>query len=117
MNQINFNSQQFTIQQASEKLIISKPTLQFWEKEIEDIIVPLRTPGGQRRYMEEHFLIISNIKKLGENGKGTSEIREQLTNHNMENSTSNNADIAIPSERLSHAVIEEISKFYGEKAL
>ena len=44
--------QLFTIQQLSKKLNIPKPTLRFWEKELEGIFVPLRTRGGQRRYRQ-----------------------------------------------------------------
>ncbi|WP_369707420.1 MerR family transcriptional regulator [Desulfosarcina sp. BuS5] len=34
------------MQQVSTKLNILKPTLRFWEKEFNGILVPLRTNGG-----------------------------------------------------------------------
>ena len=37
-------------------------TLRFWEKELGEIIIPLRTPGGQRRYKETHISILEQIK-------------------------------------------------------
>jgi DNA-binding transcriptional MerR regulator len=49
----------YTIQQLSEKLKISKPTLRFWEKELKNIIVPRRTGGGQRRYTRDNQNAIS----------------------------------------------------------
>jgi len=39
-----------SIQEISALLKVAKPTLRFWEKEFEGILVPLRTRGGQRRY-------------------------------------------------------------------
>ncbi len=38
-----------TIKEVSELTSIPTHTLRFWEKEFDSILVPLRTPGGQRR--------------------------------------------------------------------
>lgn len=51
-----------TIQQLSAKLNVPKPTLRFWEKEFEGILLPLRTNGGQRRCTSEHVSVIEEIK-------------------------------------------------------
>ena len=59
---MNQNEQLHTIQQLSTKLNIPKPTLRFWEKEFEGILVPLRTKGGQRRYAPGHVSLIEEIK-------------------------------------------------------
>ena len=53
-----------TIKQVSRRLNIPKPTLRFWEKELDGIIVPLRNNGGQRHYTPENIAIIEEIKKL-----------------------------------------------------
>ena len=42
-----------TIQEVSDRAGISKHTLRFWERELNGVIVPLRTKGGQRRYTLE----------------------------------------------------------------
>ena len=44
---MDFQEQAITIQQVSQKLDVPKPTLRFWEKEFEGILVLLRTNGGQ----------------------------------------------------------------------
>jgi len=76
INQINTSSQQFAIHQLSKKLAILKPTLKFWEKKFERIIIlSARTSGGKIRYMEKHFSIIKNFKKLGKTGKGILETK------------------------------------------
>lgn len=53
-----------SIQEVSVLLKVPKPTLRFWEKELDGILVPLRTDGGQRRYTVENITVIEEIKKL-----------------------------------------------------
>ena len=65
---MNQKEQLHTIQQLSTKLNIPKPTLRFWEKEFEGILLPLRTKGGQRRYAPEHVAVIEEIKMLKKAG-------------------------------------------------
>ena len=67
-----------TIQQVSQKLDVPKPTLRFWEKEFERILVPLRTNGRQRRYAPEHVAIIKEIKMLKKAGLSLVEIKRKL---------------------------------------
>ncbi len=67
-----------TIQQVSQKLDVPKPTLRFWEKEFEGILVPLRTNGGQRRYAPEHVPVIEEIKMLKKAGLSLIEIKGKL---------------------------------------
>ena len=85
--------QVFTIQQASDHSNVSKHTLRFWEKELEGIIVPLRTRGGQRRYTLKHLLIIEEIKRLKKKGLSLVEIKETLRNHRHTHD-------AVPSRRV-----------------
>ena len=70
-----------TIQQLSRMFKIPKPTLRFWEKEFEGILVPLRTRGGQRRYTIEHISIIEEINDLKKRGLSLGEIRRELSGH------------------------------------
>ncbi len=67
----------FTIQQVSTKLNIPKPTLRFWEKELDGILIPIRTLGKQRRYNLEHLAIIGMVRELREKGMGLAEIKKQ----------------------------------------
>jgi DNA-binding transcriptional MerR regulator len=69
-----------TIREVSEKLNVSKPTLRFWERELEGIIAPLRTNGGQRRYTEEHLLVLEEVLRLKKQGLRLVHIRERLAN-------------------------------------
>jgi DNA-binding transcriptional MerR regulator len=72
------NNQLFTILQVSEKLKVPKPTLRFWERELPGTVVPLRTPGGQRRYTSENLLVLEEIKRYRESGLSLSEILEKV---------------------------------------
>jgi len=115
MNRIN---QLFTIQQVSTKLNIPKPTLRFWEEELDGIIVPNRTPGGQRRYSSEHISIIEDIAYLKKRGMSLAEIRKQLGNHYKQKgdfSDSNHIDLL--AERIAEAVRAEIYSFFEKKHL
>ena len=75
-----------TIQQVSQKLAVPKPTLRFWEKEFEGILVPLRTNGRQRRYAPEHVAVIKEIKLLKEAGLSLAEIKRKLGKGQMSES-------------------------------
>ena len=69
-----------TIQEVSKRSGVSTHTLRFWEKELEGIIVPERTKGGQRRYTLEHLIVIEEIKSLKGKGMSLTDIRREL-NH------------------------------------
>ncbi len=80
----------FSIGQVSRQLDVSCHTLRFWEKELGDILVPLRTDGGQRRYTHDHLDTIREIKRLRDNGYSLAEIKEKMhpetTNNNSNKS-------------------------------
>ena len=78
MENMNYQEQAMTIQQVSEKLDVPKPTLRFWEREFEGILVPLRTNGGQRRYAPEHVSVIEEIKMLKKAGLSLVDIKRKL---------------------------------------
>ena len=107
-----------TIQQLSLKLRIPKPTLRYWEKEFEGILVPLRTEGGQRRYSVENITRVEQIKKLKEKGMSLAEIRRKLSN-SQEVNKQDPGSIACLADRIAEVVKEEIHRFLerGEAGL
>ena len=110
--------QLFTIQQVSTKLNIPKPTLRFWEEELDGIIVPIRTPGGQRRYNAKHISIIEDITYLKERGKSLAEIREQLGNSYKKNGDFSDLNIIdLLAERIAEVVRAEVYSFFEKKLL
>jgi len=82
MTDLHQSEQQYTIHQLSHMLSIPKPTLRFWETELEGILVPLRTPGGQRRYTDKHVTVIEKIHELKGQGMSLKDIRTELDNNN-----------------------------------
>jgi len=105
--------QPLDIQQVSLKLKIPKPTLRFWEREFEGILVPLRTKGGQRRYTLEHISIIKEIKNLRSKGKSLAEIKRKLSNSRKvqgDNSDSNRIDFL--ANRVADIVKAEVYGFF-----
>lgn len=93
--------QGYTIQQVSRKLKVSKHTLRFWEKELDGIIIPLRTQGGQRRYTPDHLFILKEIKRLKAKGFSLAEINRKLGKVQ----TLTTGDIS-SSERIEHLADE-----------
>jgi len=69
----------FTIQDVSKRSGVSTHTLRFWEKELNGVIVPERTKGGQRRYTMDDLLIIEKIKSLKGNGLSLNDIRNKMS--------------------------------------
>ncbi len=70
-----------TIKQVSHMTGIPSHTLRFWENEFGNILKPLRTSGGQRRYSEKEISVISEIKKLKEAGRTLDDIKRKLNGH------------------------------------
>ena len=107
-----------SIQQLSERLSIPKPTLRFWEKELEGIIVPLRTRGGQRRYTLENISTIEEVNKLRMKGMSLAEIKKNLDDGNRvlyENSNTNQMDLLL--NRIAEVVKTEVSNFFQREEL
>ena len=108
--------QLFTIQQISRKLNIPKPTLRFWEKELDGIINPFRTPGGQRRYTLEHLSLIQKINRMRKQGMRLSEIKTKLNNLNAEMKLPTNpVDLDVLVERVSQVVKSEIYRLLNHE--
>jgi len=108
--------QLFTIQQLSKKLNIPKPTLRFWEKELEGLFVPLRTRGGQRRYTAEHISTIEEIKKLKREGMSLLDIKRAFSNDRIGN-ISNITRIDMLLNRITEVVKAEIASFLENEGL
>jgi DNA-binding transcriptional MerR regulator len=109
--------QLLTIQQLSLKLKIPKPTLRFWEKELDDILIPQRTKGGQRRYTFENVITIKEIKKLKETGMSLVEIKRKLSNSGREyGDHSNSMRVSLLADRVVEVVKTEVYRFFEELA-
>jgi len=108
-------SQLFTILQASERLNIPKHTLRFWEKELDGLLVPLRTNGGQRRYTVQNLVILEEIKKHRDNGCSLPEIVEKVSQTcQVENASLTKIELLV--NRVTEVVRTEVYNFLkGEK--
>ncbi|NLA74275.1 MAG: MerR family transcriptional regulator [Deltaproteobacteria bacterium] len=114
MNEMSLQRQTLTIKELSEKLDIPKPTLRFWEKELEGIIVPLRSSGGQRRYTESHITLFEQIKELRNAGKSLSQIKEHFNNVSP-TSRPPESEIDMLTKRISDLVKIEVTRFLDTK--
>jgi DNA-binding transcriptional MerR regulator len=106
-----------SIQEVSLKLNTPKHTLRFWEKEFGDILVPLRTKGGQRRYTLENMSVIRKIKKLREKEVSLAQIHAHLIKRyrsNMDNLNPSKIDFL--ANRVADVVREEVYRFFDRDA-
>jgi DNA-binding transcriptional MerR regulator len=109
---MEFKEQGFSISDVSTRFGIPKPTLRFWEKVFKEILVPLRTQGGQRRYNTEHLAVIKRIKRLQERGMSLSEIRSNLMMHPKKKpSDLNQSNIDFLADRIAKVVRDEVYRF------
>jgi len=110
---MDHQQQLFTIQQLSRKLKIPKPTLRFWEKELDGILAPLRTQGGQRRYTPEHISIIKEIKNLRSKRESLAEIKRELNNRDKASRTHlNSSRMDSLANRVAEVVRDEVYRFF-----
>ena len=113
---MELKEQGFSIRDVSTRFEIPKPTLRFWEKEFKEILVPLRTQGGQRRYNIEHMAVIKKIKRLRERGKSLSEIRGNLMrDRKKKESDLNNSNIDFLADRVAKVVRDEVYRFFEKE--
>ncbi|OIN99158.1 MAG: hypothetical protein AUJ49_11770 [Desulfovibrionaceae bacterium CG1_02_65_16] len=54
----------YKIGQAAKLLDVKPFVLRFWEGEFKDVLVPVRTPAGQRAYTEANVATVREIKRL-----------------------------------------------------
>ncbi len=104
-------NQLLTILQVSEKLNIPKHTLRFWEKELNGLLVPLRTNGGQRRYLMENLSLLEEIKKCRDNGLSLTEITEKIS-QSLEGEASRPSKVDLLATRVAEAVKTEVYNFF-----
>jgi DNA-binding transcriptional MerR regulator len=113
---MNRPEQIFTIKQVSLMLNIPKPTLRFWEKEFKDMIVPLRTHGGQRRYTLDHISLIEKIKKLRETGMPIFDIKKYFSHQSGDfNNHAESGEIDFLADHIAKIVRNEIYNFFNFK--
>jgi len=109
---MQLKEQGFSISDVSTRFEIPKPTLRFWEKEFKEILVPLRTQGGQRRYNTEHLAVIKKIKRLQKRGMSLSEIRGNLIiDRKKKESDLNSSNIDFLADRIAKVVRDEVYRF------
>jgi DNA-binding transcriptional MerR regulator len=104
-----------TIQEVSERLGLTTHTLRFWEKELNGVIMPLRTKGGQRRYTLEHLFVIDEIKRLKSKGLTLANIREELDlRYNHEGNGREPQRVDLLANRIAEIVRSTINSFFEE---
>ncbi len=54
----------YKIGQAAKVLDVKPFVLRFWESEFRQVLVPVRTPSGQRAYTEDNLATVREIKRL-----------------------------------------------------
>ena len=107
-----------TIQEVSDRAGISKHTLRFWERELNGVIVPMRTKGGQRRYTLEHLLVVEEIKRLKGKGRSLDDIRRDLNHRfNTEQEHYNHQRADVLANRIAEMVRTAIFSFLEEKTV
>jgi len=105
-----------TIKEVSRRAGLSTHTLRFWEKELEGVIVPQRTKGGQRRYTAEHLLVIEEIKGLKGKGLSLNDIKREMTyrvNSGEKNDSHQSADVI--ADKIAEIVRTTVFNFLNGK--
>lgn len=104
----------FTIQQVSRQCGVPKSTLRFWEKEFIDLLVPVRSHGGQRRYSAGHLARIQRIKQLRDEGMSLQAVKEAIYMELSGNSADSTAKAEIIAERVASLVKMEVRRALTE---
>lgn len=103
-----------SIQEVSAMTGLPKSTLRYWEKEFSGFISPLRTPGGHRRYSEQHCQLFDKIKLLKQQGKKIVEIKQifiQRKKPECDFQSSANDNVERLARRIAELVNEEVNRY------
>jgi len=103
--------QLFTIMQVSERLKIPKHTLRFWERELNGLVIPLRTRGGQRRYTLQNLALLEEVKRCRESGLSLPEIIARI-NPGEEAGSLPPQKVNLLATRVAEAVKTEVYNFF-----
>ena len=95
-----------------------KSTLRFWEKRLDPLFSPIRSPGGQRRYVQEHIDLIGRIKQLQADGLSLGEMRQRLE-QTMSPEQEPAAIVGLDrlADRVAGLVKEEVYRFLRERPI
>ena len=107
----------FSIQQVSQKCDVPKSTLRFWEKRLDPLFSPIRSPGGQRRYAQEHIDLIGRIKRLQADGLSLDEMRQALEQAmSPDPEPTAVAGLDRLAEMVAELIKEEVCRFLRERS-
>ena len=104
-------NQLFTILQVSEKLRVPPHTLRFWEKELNGLLVPLRTHGRQRRYTPQNLVVLEEVKRCRERGLSLLEIISRINSCGGDESLPSQK-VSLLATRVAEAVKTEVYNFF-----
>ncbi len=99
----------YTIKEASDLTRLPSSTLRFWEKEFPELVTPVRTNGGQRRYPRNVIDVLHKIKKMREEGLALTVIKKNLLNRETSTDTER---IDVLAHRVAEVVKVEIYNFF-----
>ncbi len=112
------NGRLLSIREISALTGVPPHTLRFWEKQMPDVLLPLRTPGGQRRYDAEMTDRVRMIKLLAnEKRYSLAAIRERLSvaQERAEHRPGN--DNRLGAEQAVESFIDDITGLLKERLL
>lgn len=112
----NDDGRLMSIREVSALTGVPPHTLRFWEKEMPDILCPLRTPGGQRRYDSEMADRVRVIKRLSEGrGRSLAAIRERLGGARQPSRPRQDFRNSLHAERILELIMDEIQGILKER--
>jgi DNA-binding transcriptional MerR regulator len=100
----------YSIQDVSRMLNVPKHTLRFWEREFEEVLLPLRTKGRQRRYTRETISIIEEIKIFRAKKMNLAEIKRVIRD-SAHFANQNSTRIDLLAARVADMVKSEVYSF------
>lgn len=114
MNKMDVSQEHLTIQEVSGLLQIPKSTIRYWEKELEGLICPYRTAGGQRRYSCADIDRLSQIDAQRKAGLSLVQIKRRLVEKEPHPGIHHQIDIDRFTEQVVGAVRREILRYFNQ---
>lgn len=103
-----------TIQEVSDRLGLPKSTIRYWEKELNGLISPMRTPGGQRRYSESDMGVITAVSNYKKMGLSLSQVKKQILHQSLQFQNVDQLQIEHLANRITGVIRQEIYNFFHQ---
>lgn len=112
------SSIRFSIREVSEATGVPPHTLRFWEKALDPLLRPYRTPGGQRRYDDAHVTVIREVqRRVSEEHQSLAAVRRELAQQRTAGPAADDLGTRVLADPIVQQALDDVAATLKERVL